>query len=76
MSFQENKKTEKYKMLLQQQIRFHAFHPKAVNNWFACGRSSGSLPAEHLPIPKLPEQWYEVSTVMIQKWTRSLQLRG
>jgi len=32
MSFQENKKTEKYKMLLQQQIRFHAFHPKAVNN--------------------------------------------
>ena len=32
MSFQEIKKTEKYKLLLQQHFTFHAFHPKAVND--------------------------------------------
>ncbi|GEM_PF-3586699 len=51
MSFQENKKTEKYKLPLQQQFKFHAFHPKAVNNQFVCGRSSGLLSVEYLPIP-------------------------
>jgi hypothetical protein len=40
MSFQEIKKTEKYKLLLQQHFTFHAFHPKAVNGLFDRGRSS------------------------------------
>jgi len=31
MSSQENKKTEKNKLPLQQHFTFHAFHPKAVN---------------------------------------------
>ncbi len=61
MSFQENKKTEKYKLPLQQHFTFHAFHPKAVNDWFVRGRSSDLLPVEHLPIPLKAEQWFEDS---------------
>lgn len=53
MSFQENKKTAKNKLLLQQHFRFHAFHPKAVNNAalaeLALGRSSGLLANKSFP---------------------------
>jgi hypothetical protein len=50
MSFQENKKTAKNKLLLQQHFRFHAFHPKAVNTCLLLAGLLASHPLNVLPI--------------------------
>ena len=54
MSFQENKKTAKNKLLLQQHFRFHAFHPKAVNT---CLLLAGLLAPHLLNILPIPIIW-------------------
>ncbi len=51
MSFQENKKTAKNKLLLQQHFRFHAFHPKAVNTCLLLAGLLASHLLNVLPIP-------------------------
>jgi hypothetical protein len=40
-----------------------AFHPKALNVFNATGRSSGLLPAEHLPV-RCGVQWFEDPAVV------------
>lgn len=75
MSFQENKKTEKNKLPLQQYFTFHAFHPKAVN---LCLYLAGLLTLRllnFLPIPILLEQWMQLLKSG-RKWAAELQLRG
>lgn len=51
MSFQENKKTEKYKLLLQTAFTFHAFHPKAVNERLCLAGLLACSLLLNLPIP-------------------------
>jgi hypothetical protein len=51
MSFQENKKTAKNKLLLQQHFTFHAFHPKAVNTCLLLAGLLASRLLNVLPIP-------------------------
>jgi hypothetical protein len=51
MSFQENKKTAKDKLLLQQHFTFHAFHPKAVNTYLLLAGLLASRLLNVLPIP-------------------------
>lgn len=63
MSFQENKKTEKNKLPLQQHFIFHAFHPKAVN-LVVFGRSSDSPPFE----PPSHSNTIRTVDVVAQKW--------
>ena len=74
MSFQENKKTAKNKLLLQQHFRFHAFHPKAVNTCLLLAGLLASRPLNVLPISYV----IETVAVVIQKFAlrRGLQLRG
>jgi hypothetical protein len=57
MSFQENKKTAKNKLLLQQHFTFHAFHPKAVNTCLLLAGLLASRPLNILPIPISSKQW-------------------
>lgn len=72
MSFQENKKTAKNKLLLQQHFRFHAFHPKAVNTCLLLAGLLASRLLNVLPI------LFRTVVVVIQKFALrlGLQLRG
>jgi hypothetical protein len=66
MSSQENKKTEKYKLPLQQHFTFHAFHPKAVN---VCLYLAGLLAFRFLNF--LPIRKRRTVDIVVQKFANN-----
>ena len=69
MSFQETKKTEKYKLPLQTAFTFHAFHPKAVNDRLYVAGLLACYLLLNLPIPPMAKQWLVDTTVVID-WSK------